>query len=443
LGLAAFWIGAIAGCTSHATSPGPDAGQDASTTGDASSGVPASGTSGRACTTNTDCAGAGGAVVGINVCSNSSTVVQTVTGVKAQLWPTPVCIVPPSLVGNCDPAPLATDPDGLKVHFCDGPDDPSSPGVCVPLDPSNPRTGLGVCYPKCHFQTNATPAAGCVGVDTCAFLGYTLGPAGDAGDDAAVPVDGGLVLRGVGYCQGSCQSDGDCAALGSGYGCQLDLGYCTLNKVFRSKQLGAACTTNDSDAGVCNCFTGASGNGFCSSRCVVGGNACPAGWVCDTGEPATVQFTGLGPTTSVVGPTPGMVGMCAPACSPDLDGGRPDASTAVDAGAVDGSPGADAGADGESDATAQDASVQDASVQDASVQDASVQDASVQDASASEASAQDAQSPADGSAADGAAPTDAGATADGGEAGGGSSGGCVPNSTCVSGGAVGADCLPH
>jgi hypothetical protein len=370
-----------------------------------------------------------------------------VAGVSVQLWPTPVCVVPPPPgdagsppAGNCDPAPLLTDPNGLEVHYCDGPDLPSSPGVCVPFDPSNPQTGLGVCYPRCTFSTTGAAASGCIGADTCAFLRFNPVPLPDAG--AAPDGAAATAVTGVGFCQGTCQHDSDCADLddgGAGFVCQTDLGYCTTMPVVRTKPLGAPCTEADSDAGACNCFAGGDGNGYCSTRCVVGGVPCPMGWVCDPGEPAVVTVLGLATTFPVLAPTQGMVGMCAPPCSPILDGGAgSDAAPLPDAAASDATADASAsGSDGApDDGAAGDAALDGGAASTGDGGDAPA-DATVDGAPADGAPADGAA--ADGAAADGAAP-DAG---DDGAGGAGANGSCPPNSSCVGGGVVGADCLPQ
>jgi len=63
----------------------------------------ADGTSGKACTADSDCVGDSGA--GVNKCSSDYQL--TVAGVGVQLWASPVCIIPISSSGNCDPG---TDP---------------------------------------------------------------------------------------------------------------------------------------------------------------------------------------------------------------------------------------------------------------------------------------------------------------------------------------------
>jgi hypothetical protein len=421
-GLAAVFICALAGvggagCGGGTASPSADAGSDSGTaTGSDASVFVAVGTTGQECTTSDTCQVDGGVA---HVCSN--TLVEPVDGLMAQLWPTPVCLETPAAVGgNCDPAP-PNDPDGLKVHYCDGsgPDDSSSPGVCVPFAPSNPVAGLGTCYPQCTFSTDGTPAKGCQGFDTCAFLGYTL-----------VGAAAGNSLLGIGFCQGTCQKDTDCAALGATYHCQTDIGYCTTAPVVRTKAPGAACTAADSASGACNCFVGPSGNGYCSTRCVVGGLACPSGWVCDTGEPAIASIV-AGSTSSPVVPTQGMVGTCAPACALPGDAG-------TDAAAEAGSTDASSTADG--DATAGDATPGDAGAADASDagSDATADsDGSVLDDGGDASS----DAGADGGADDGAA--DAGSTSDASSLDASPNNVCPQNAACVGGGAVGADCLPQ
>jgi hypothetical protein len=288
------------------------------------------GTTGKACKTNAECIGDGGA--GINKCS--SAYAFKFYGVQVELWASPVCIIPPSATGNCDPAP-ATDPLGQGVHFCDGPDDPSAPGICLAFNPSAPVAGQGVCYPKCTFGTDGSAATGCVGASACGLVNYLLDTS------AAGPDGGGLSLanvQGVGFCQSACQKDADCSPLGTGFVCQNDLGDCTMKTLARTKQPGAACTTagttNDETTGACFCAAGSTGAGFCSSVCTVGGNPCPDGWVCETGEPTVLDFGAGAPTfPPLTKQTSGMLGTCTPACTP-ADAG---ASEPPEAGASDGS----------------------------------------------------------------------------------------------------------
>ena len=89
---------------------------------------------------------------GVNVCTNTlGYQVATNSDQGIDAYPTPICIVPRSTTGlNCDPAP-SSDPGGQYIHFCDGPDDPSSLGICVPL--TSPAThNQGECLPQCTFS---------------------------------------------------------------------------------------------------------------------------------------------------------------------------------------------------------------------------------------------------------------------------------------------------
>jgi hypothetical protein len=346
----AFVVGGLvgliaAGCSSSDTttaSDGGDAGTrrmlDASPGGggdDAADSGSFDGTTGKPCTSDSDCVTATGP--GINTCSSDYGF--SITDVTVALWATPVCIVtPPQSAGegNCDPAPQGN--DGLP-HFCDGPDDPTSPGLCVPFDVNNPQPGQGVCYPLCTFAIDGSKATGCAGTDTCfpvTFLRST-----SAG-----------TVTGYGFCGGGCQQDSDCTPLGAGFVCQTDIGYCTQKKVTRTKAIGTACTVSltgaadDVTTGACNCDSDPmTGQGFCSSSCVVGGLPCPGGWTCDAGFPNPLTFTSSTGTTITVPLTAqniGTPGVCRPAC------------TLADAGVVDSgaAPGADGGDDAGSDAAA-------------------------------------------------------------------------------------------
>jgi hypothetical protein len=272
-------------------------------------------TTGKPCESDADCKGTSGP--GTNVCSIDYTFI--VNGVKAQLWPTPLCL--PRLPttansGSCDPAP-PYDPTGSSIHFCDGPDDPGSPGICIPNNTAAPVSGQGVCLPKCTFATDGSPATGCPGKDTCAPYTFVL-PPGDAGAPAPPPV-------GYGFCQGSCQQDSDCTAappkgLGPGYSCQLDIGFCTKTPVVRAVDAGAAIgdgcrspATGQSTA----CFCAANSTtqaGYCTSACVVGGAACPSGYTCDNGFGGTLSFGDAG-TYSYSKQTVGSVGTCYASCT--------------------------------------------------------------------------------------------------------------------------------
>src|SRR5579859_5596076 len=103
-------------------------------------------TTGKKCTTNADCQTPGG---GINVCSNDPRFMFQYSNVVFTNFPTPVCEVPPpNGGGNCDPCG-GTMPCDRGIHFCDGPDQLSAPGLCVPNSSTNPLPGQGRCYPFC------------------------------------------------------------------------------------------------------------------------------------------------------------------------------------------------------------------------------------------------------------------------------------------------------
>ena len=308
-------------------------------------------TTGKTCTTNADCVGTDGGP-GFNMCSNQFA--YMVTGQQVTLWPTPICMLPPptggSSFGNCDPAPNDGSPLGYP-HFCDGPDDPSSPGICLALD-STPEPNRGVCLPKCTFGTDTAPQQGCPGADTCVSFTYLQDPQS-------------LAVTGYGFCQGTCQKDADCAGVGTGFVCQTDTGYCTMAKKTRTKAIGAACTMDDVTTGACNCDYNTDTNiGFCTSSCVTGGtNSCPAGWVCDAGFSGPLDFGPGTATVPITGQPTGMTGSCRPTCTNPVgpDGGVLDAGTVTtDAGETDAgdagsapAPAGDAGSGCPSTATCQ------------------------------------------------------------------------------------------
>jgi hypothetical protein len=258
--------------------------------------APADGTTGKACTKDADCVTDGGP--GINKCSIDYQFNDF--GAPVQLFASPVCIVPIARGGNCDPAP-PTDPIGNNLHFCDGNDASTSPGICVPFDFTNPLPNQGTCYPKCTYPADGSAATGC-------------GP-----HNACVP----LTTNGFGFCVSGCQTDTDCSALGTGYQCQLDTARCTKAPKTRTKVPGDACSTagtvNDQTQGTCFCVTGSGMTGYCSSLCIVGGNPCPNGWTCDVGEASPMRVQ-----------TSGAIGVCTPACSLS-DGGT---TTVRDSGAA-------------------------------------------------------------------------------------------------------------
>jgi hypothetical protein len=218
--------------------PGSDSSAvvDAQTTDTGNPGKPFDGTTGQKCASDADCTTPGGP--GIARCSSTVFAPES-------YFATPVCILP-----ACSPV------SGTTPHYCDGPDAPSSPGICEPYG----NAGGGVCLPKCTFDKAGGPATGCQGNDVCF-------------------VDTQATSEGVGYCWGGCTQDGDCP---TGQKCQADQGLCMEGTVPPTKPYGAACTTADLNDGACYCLYGAASTGYCSSFCVVGGpNTCPTGSICD------------------------------------------------------------------------------------------------------------------------------------------------------------------
>jgi hypothetical protein len=298
---------------------GSDGGED----GAAEAGLPADGTSGIPCTSDAQCVGDSGA--GINRCSNRFAV--TIGTQQVSPWPTPICIVPPTMAGNCNPAP-PTDPAGNYPHYCDGPDLPSSPGVCVP----DPNTGLGTCYPKCTYGPDATAATGCAGHDTCSPQ-FFVGSRGQ--------------VSFVGFCFGTCEKDSDCSAFGRTSFCQLDIGGCSTRKVIRPKPPGTPCTMADNTSGACDCLISvATGFGYCTTSCVVGGVPCPSGFQCDNQQSPTVtlQDQSTGVVTAEAARTQGACFVLCPGSGDagpgvPVDAAPPSDAGASEAGAVDASAG--------------------------------------------------------------------------------------------------------
>jgi hypothetical protein len=256
------------------------------------------GTVGQPCKVDADCASAGGP--GVNKCSNS--LGGTLGGVTVTLFPTPVCVLP-----TCNPAP-DSDPTGMFLHFCDGPDDPSSPGLCVPN-----ASGTGICLPSCTFNFDGSAPTGCMGADRCSPFAQNQ------------DVNTGAVTGGLGFCQSACETNADCSGLGTGWSCQTDLGFCTQHLKARTKMPGDACTSGTS---ACNCLSDPTTNtGFCTTACVVGSSTpeCPSGWGCENNE-TNVLMDGTPVTVENVNTS----GACYPLCTLGDGGGPvPEASTPV------------------------------------------------------------------------------------------------------------------
>ncbi|MGA7122195.1 MAG: hypothetical protein WBY94_18980 [Polyangiaceae bacterium] len=316
---------------------GQGTGTDGSSAAEASAGgATFDGTSGKPCSSNADCGS-----TGINVCSNTySGKLNALNGITSpQFWPTPLCMVPlPTMagVGNCDPG------DPGNVQFCDSadPTDPTSPGICIPLTtPQAAGATNGFCLPHCYVGLDGTFGISCPGKDTCNALNFLLDTTTN-------------MVQVHGFCQGTCQADADCSALGTGWVCQVDAGICTKAKKTRTKAIGTTCTnsgngatpiaTSDTETGACNCpFSGTATTTFyCTQTCVVGGTACPSGYACDALVPGVLTFTGAdGGDENISGVNvPGLAGYCLAACS-SPDGGVIDAGTG-DAGSSGQCPGA-------------------------------------------------------------------------------------------------------
>ena len=217
---------------------------------------------GKACTTDKDCFVANGP--GLARCSN------TVFNGE-DFFPTAVCVLP-----SCSPVT-----NNNAVHFCDGPDLPVSPGICV-----TSGTSGSVCLPKCTYDKQGGAPQGCVGKDACNAYATTA-------------------AAGVGYCFGGCTQDGDCQ---DGQKCQTDRGWCLPGVTPPTKNVGDSCTSSDSTALVCNCLYGSQKTGYCSEFCTVGGTACPNGFVCDS-----LEIRASGYST----PNTGMAGYCIQSCAGD------------------------------------------------------------------------------------------------------------------------------
>jgi hypothetical protein len=250
------------------------------------------GTTGQPCTTDAECSPTG---LGINKCSGN------MFFTNGPILPTPVCL--PAV--NCDPGT-----DNL-IHYCDGPDTQTSPGICLPT-----RTG-GLCLPQCTILSDGSPAAGCQGKDRCNVLGS------------------GVLRSGapfaVGFCFGGCSVDTDCP---TGSQCQKDLGECYTTLVTRTKKLGDTCSANDTTT--CDCFRNQTTSvGYCASFCITGAMSpapCPAGYVCDSGLQA--QLTNPRTDATVSGfmtQNAGLAGTCLQVCGATDAGSGPAGDAGSDA----------------------------------------------------------------------------------------------------------------
>ena len=274
------------------------------------------GTTGKPCTSDVDCISDGGP--GINTCSSDYAVPRSPTS-KSPCGRRPVCILPPpmsSAQGNCDPVPGGVD-DGLP-HFCDGPDDPTSPGLCLPFSQNNPQPGEGVCYPLCTFALDGTKATG-MRWHRQLLSGHV--PAEQHyGNGHRV-----RLLRRRLSAGRRLRAAGDRLRLPDRYRLLHD-----GTKVTRTKAIGAACsttnaagmtvgTTDDATTGACNCDADpTTGEGICSTACTVGGAPCQDGWTCDAGYPNPLVFMssagGAAINVPVTAQNIGSPGTCRPIC---------------------------------------------------------------------------------------------------------------------------------
>jgi len=206
----------------------PDTGTPVDDSGPEGSTGGVDGTTGKQCAMDSDCS---------QDPTNPNTNKCTIAGFFANgpIFATPVCL--PTIL-------CPTHTDNL-VHFCDGPDVQTSPGICLPLPAS--AGGGEVCYPQCTILSDGSAPIGCHGHDVC------------------IPFVSGLTTNGLpialGFCDGGCTADGDCP---SGSVCQKNDGHCVTTAVTPTKQLGQTCTGND-PAGACSCFSRPStGIGYCT-----------------------------------------------------------------------------------------------------------------------------------------------------------------------------------
>jgi hypothetical protein len=266
------------------------------------------GTTGMPCMNDTMCNGG----ANINVCSIDYEF--TVTGIKVELWPTPVCLpkIPTGGGGNCDPCGGGTCSPNA-IFGCDSAnlDPTTSPGLCLPNNAMNPQAGQGICIPRCSVPLDGSKPTGCAApFDTCVPFTWVLTQSG--------------AIQGIGFCQGSCQKNSDCAGLGSSFICQTDIGFCAQEtaQAQRSKAVGTACTNMDSTGGACDCeYNTMTNNGYCTASCVVGGTPCPNGYICDAFYPSGPLDFGMDVTAPpLTSQNMSVVGTCIQPCK-SLDGG--------------------------------------------------------------------------------------------------------------------------
>lgn len=250
-------------------------------------------TTGKACTSDSDCDVTRD---GVNKCSD-----HLFGG--GSYSPAPACVGVDCVAG-----------DGTTPTPCDG-----DTGWCFSTGGGGGGSG-GICIGGCSFDaTSGAAPKGCVVGDVCNYFAHTTDPSG--------------AVRGLGYCFGGCKVDSDCKVRGDR--CQIEQGLCMGRLTTFTKKLGDPCTSADAAKfpPPCNCLAPASGNGYCTTYCEIGGAACPSGYTCDALLPAKDPSSGA-PLFSAA--PKGLAGFCLKNCTSDAD------CTALGGtcGAVAGSPGA-------------------------------------------------------------------------------------------------------
>ncbi len=239
---------------------------------DAGKGSTGPGVTGKVCTTDKDCTG--------GVCSSGYFD-------RGTLNPTAYC-----MMEQCD----ITDP--TAVESCD-----QDRGICMGI--ANRPAGKGLCFAGCQFnQAGISEIGRCPGKNDCQPIGYAL-------DEQNKPL-------GVGICYGGCGSDADCT---SGDKCQVERRLCVRTLETFSKANGEACTEADDKAGKCDCLLASkgpnAGKGYCSTTCLTGGTACPAGFLCSSASPSSDSSSP--PKPLFTAEIPGIGGRCLKPCAAQAD----------------------------------------------------------------------------------------------------------------------------
>jgi hypothetical protein len=87
-----------------------------------------------------------------------------------------------------------------------------------------------------------------------------------------------------------------------------------------SKAPGVSCNAADSQAGACNCYFSSAANvGYCAPFCLVGSSTatCPAGFTCDSQEPAVINRAGDAGVAGFATQNAGLLGFCLATCGGD------------------------------------------------------------------------------------------------------------------------------